>query len=229
MYIVCQLALHTIYRSICIVTHSSTLAWKIPWTEQPGRLQSMGLLRAGHDWATSLSLFTFMHWRRKWQPIPVFLPGESQGQGAWWAAIYGVAQSWTRLKWLSSSSSSSLYCKHRRIETDYALDLTINFLELNIVSYSSTRSNHAFVISSPDCWSRLNYWDIYSNDSFLLTTVGNLTEVVPQLLDQLRTVEQKRPASNVSASIQRIRELIAQTRSVASKVTSEESLSVTQW
>ena len=139
-----------------------------------------------------------------------------------------VAQSWTRLKWLSSSSSS-MYCKHRRIETDYALDLTINFLELNIVSYSSTRSNHAFVISSPDCWSRLNYWDIYSNDSFLLTTVGNLTEVVPQLLDQLRTVEQKRPASNVSASIQRIRELIAQTRSVASKVTSAESLSVTRW
>ena len=49
--------------------------------------------------------FTFMHWRRKWQPTPVFLPGESQGQGAWWAAIYGVAQSWTRLKRLSSSSS----------------------------------------------------------------------------------------------------------------------------
>ena len=48
--------------------HSSTLAWKIPWTEEPGRLQSMGLLRVGHDWATSLSLFTFMHWRRKWQP-----------------------------------------------------------------------------------------------------------------------------------------------------------------
>ena len=44
-------------------------------------------------WATSLSLFTFMHWRRKWQPIPVFLPGESQECGAWWAAIYGVAQS----------------------------------------------------------------------------------------------------------------------------------------
>ena len=57
--------------------HSSTLAWKIPWTEEPGRLQSMGLLRVGHDWATSLSLFTFMHWRRKWQPTPVFLPGES--------------------------------------------------------------------------------------------------------------------------------------------------------
>ena len=62
--------------------HSSTLAWKIPWTEEPGRLQSMGSLRIGHDWATSLSLFTFMHWRRKWQPTPVFLPGESQGQGS---------------------------------------------------------------------------------------------------------------------------------------------------
>ena len=62
--------------------HSSTLAWKIPWTEEPGGLQPMGLLRVGHDWATSLSLFTFMHWRRKWQPTPVFLPGESQGRGS---------------------------------------------------------------------------------------------------------------------------------------------------
>ena len=62
--------------------HSSTLAWKIPWTEEPGRLQSMGSLRVGHDWATSLSLFTFMHWRRQWQPTPVFLPGESQGRGS---------------------------------------------------------------------------------------------------------------------------------------------------
>ena len=61
--------------------HSSTLAWKIPWAEEPGRLQSGGLLRVGHGWVTSLSLFTFMHWRRKWQPTPVFLPGESQGQG----------------------------------------------------------------------------------------------------------------------------------------------------
>ena len=62
--------------------HSSTLAWKIPWTEEPGGLQSMGSLRVGHDWATSLSLFTFLHWRRKWQPTPVFLPGESQGRGS---------------------------------------------------------------------------------------------------------------------------------------------------
>ena len=62
--------------------HSSTLAWKIPWTEEPGGLQSMGLLTVGDNWANSLSLFTFIHWRRKWQPTPVFLPGESQGQGS---------------------------------------------------------------------------------------------------------------------------------------------------
>ena len=60
--------------------HSSTPAWKIPGTGEPGRLQSMESRRVRHDWATSLSLFTFMHWRRKWQPTPVFLPGESQGR-----------------------------------------------------------------------------------------------------------------------------------------------------
>ena len=59
--------------------HSSTLAWQIPWMEEPGRLQSMGSLRVGHDWMTSLSLFTL---RWKWQPTPVFLPGESQGWGS---------------------------------------------------------------------------------------------------------------------------------------------------
>ena len=64
--------------------HSSTLAWKIPWTEEPGRLQSMGSLES--DTTERLHfhflLFTFTHWRRKWQPTPVFLPGESQGRGS---------------------------------------------------------------------------------------------------------------------------------------------------
>ena len=68
-----------------MATHSSTLAWKIPWTDKPGGLQSMGLHRVRHDWATSLSFFTFMHWRRKWQPTPVFLPGESQR----WRSLVG--------------------------------------------------------------------------------------------------------------------------------------------
>ena len=92
--------------------HSSTLAWKIPWTEGPGGLQSMGSRRVGGDWATSLSLFTFMHWRRKWQPTAVFLPGESQGQGTRWAAVYGVAHSQTRLKRLSINIS--IYAIYKR-------------------------------------------------------------------------------------------------------------------
>ena len=53
-----------------MATHSSTLAWRIPGTGEPGGLP------------TSLSLFTFMHWKRKWQPTPVLLPGESQGCGS---------------------------------------------------------------------------------------------------------------------------------------------------
>ena len=106
--------------------HSSTLAWKIPWMEEPGRLQSMGVLRVGHSWATSLSLFTFMHWRRKWQPTPVFLPGEFQGRGAWWAAVYGVTQSQTQLKWLRSSSSRASFVGF--CQTTYHSVLFLTFL-----------------------------------------------------------------------------------------------------
>ena len=73
--------------------------------KEPGRLQSMRPLRVGHDLATSLSLFTFMHWRRKWQPTPEFLPGESQGRGS---LVGGRLWGRTWLKWLSSSSSSKL-------------------------------------------------------------------------------------------------------------------------
>ena len=74
---------HLVFNSErAMAPHSSTLAWKIPWMEEPGGLQPMGLQRLGHDWAPSLSLFTFMHWRRKWQPTPVFLPGESKGRGS---------------------------------------------------------------------------------------------------------------------------------------------------
>ena len=102
----CMLSLDGLEKAMA--PHSSTLAWKIPWMEEPSGLQLIESLRVGHDWATSLSFFTFMHWRRRWQPTPVLLPGESQGQGAWWAAVYGVAQSQTLLKQLSSSSSSTV-------------------------------------------------------------------------------------------------------------------------
>ena len=94
--------------------HSSTLAWKIPWIEEPGRLQSMGSLRVGHDSVTSLSLFTFTHWRKQWQPTPILLPGESQGQRSLLGAVYGVTQSRTRL--MPLSKSSSLMVEDREIE-----------------------------------------------------------------------------------------------------------------
>ena len=77
-----------------------------PWTEEPGGLQSMGWLRVRYDWETSLSLFTFMHWRRNGNPLQCSCLENPRDGGAWWASVYRVAQSWTRLKWLSSSSSS---------------------------------------------------------------------------------------------------------------------------
>ena len=80
--------------------HSSTPAWKIPWTEEPGRLQSMGSLRVGHDWATSLSLSTFMHGRRKWQPTPVFawrIPGTGEPCGLPSMGSHRVGHDWSDL------------------------------------------------------------------------------------------------------------------------------------
>ena len=85
--------------------HSSTLAWKIPWTEEPGRLQSMGSQRVKHDWTISVSLFTFMHWRGNGNPL--LCSCLERDRGAWWATVYRVAQSGTWLKWLSSSSRAS--------------------------------------------------------------------------------------------------------------------------
>ena len=89
--------------------HSSTLAWKISWTEEPGGLQSMGSLRVRHDWATSLSLFLSCIGEGNGNPLQCSCLENPRDGGAWWAAVYGVAQSWTQLKWLSSSSSSSCH------------------------------------------------------------------------------------------------------------------------
>ena len=93
-----------------MAAHSSTLAWKVPWTEEPGRLQSMALQRVGPDWATSLLLFTFMIGEGNGNPLQCSCLENPRDGGAWWAAIYGIALSRTRLKRLSrSSSSSSVY------------------------------------------------------------------------------------------------------------------------
>ena len=110
--------------------HPSTLAWKIPWMEEPGRLQSMGSLRVEHDWATSLSLFSFTHWRRKWHPTPVFLPGESRGQGRLVGCRHGVAQSQTRLKWLSSLAAAGSFGIPAQSMSTYTSQHSINFRSL---------------------------------------------------------------------------------------------------
>ena len=89
-----------------MAAHSSILAWKFPWMEEPGRLQSMGSLRVGHGWMTSLSLFTFMHWRRKWQPTPVLLPGGSQG---WGSLVDCCLLGCTESDMTEALSSSSVY------------------------------------------------------------------------------------------------------------------------
>ena len=116
-------------------THSSILAWRILWTEEPGRLQSMGPQRVGRNWATFTH--SLMHilvltwwldgkesacqckrcgfdpwvgkipWRRKWQPTPVFLPGKSHGQRSLAGYVHGVTKSQTRLKQLSTAGVHS--------------------------------------------------------------------------------------------------------------------------
>ena len=77
-----------------MATHSSTLAWKIPWMEEHGRLQSMGLLRVGHDFHFSLSHTG----EGNGNPLQYSCLENPVDRGAWWAAVHRVAQSWTRLK-----------------------------------------------------------------------------------------------------------------------------------
>ena len=95
-----------------MATHSSTLAWKIPWMEEPGRLQSMRSQRVGHNWATSLSLSCIGEGNGN--PLQCSCLENPRGGGAWWAAVCGVAQRRTRLKWLSSSSSIICWVTDRK-------------------------------------------------------------------------------------------------------------------
>ena len=91
-----------------MATHSSTLAWRIPWMEEPGRLGSMGSRRVWHDWATSLSFSLSPIGEGNGNPLQCSCLENPRDSGAWWAAGYGVAQSRTRLKRLSSSRSRSI-------------------------------------------------------------------------------------------------------------------------
>ena len=93
--------------------HSSTLAWKTPWTEEPCRLQSMRSLRVRHDWRLHFHFSLSCIGEGNGNPLQCFCLENPRDKGAWWAAVYGVTQSRTRLKWLSSSSSSSILYEMR--------------------------------------------------------------------------------------------------------------------
>ena len=127
--------------------HSSTLAWKIPWMEEPCRLQSMGLLTVGHDWTTSLSLFAFKHWRKKWQCSCL----ENPRDGAWLAAVYGVAQSRTLLKWLSSSSIPFKYVPQLLYPIICHWRMTWTEEPGGLHSMGSQRVRHSWVMHFPSC------------------------------------------------------------------------------
>ena len=145
--------------------HSSTLAWKIPWVEEPGRLQSMESQRVRQDWVTSLSLFTFMHWRRKWQPTPVFLPGESQGWGSLvGCCIWGLTESNTTevtafsIGWTLGvgDGQGGLACwgswGHKELDTTEQL----NWTELREVCL--TIENRLMVAKGEKRWERERLW-----------------------------------------------------------------------
>ena len=118
--------------------HSSTLAWEIPWTEEPHRLQSMGLLRVGHDRATSFSLSCIGEGNGN--PLQCSCLQNPRDEWARWAAVYGVTQSRTRLKWLSSSSSRAAV---HRVEKNWTWlsDFTFTFhfhaLEKEMATHAS--------------------------------------------------------------------------------------------
>ena len=113
-----------------------------PWKEEPGGLQSMGSPRVGHDWATSLSLFPFMHWRRKWQPTPVFLPGESQG----WGSLVGcrlwgshrVGHDWSDSACLVTKSQVNKWMKEGRPPVSFIIYLSFPLSLLHHVKCSAT-------------------------------------------------------------------------------------------
>ena len=131
--------------------HSSTLAWKIPRTEEPGRLQSMGSLRVGHNWVTSLSFFLSCIGEGNGNPLQCSCLENPRDGGAWWAAVYGVTQSRTRLKWLSgryaddttlmTESEEELKCLLMKVkEESEKVGLKLNIQKTKIMASGSNIS-----------------------------------------------------------------------------------------
>ena len=147
--------------------HSSTLAWKISWTEESGRLQSMGSIRVRHDWATSLSLFTFMHWRRKWQShsiVPAWrIPRTWEPGGLPSMGSHRVGHDWSDLAAAAA--------------TTYTVEI-VSYITINLFKDSSN------ILCSPKL---RHYWSLHRKiiSFMLICALPNLYSISSQLLNIL--------------------------------------------
>ena len=100
--------------SMAMATHSTTLAWRTPWMEEPGRLQSMGSLRVRHDWATSLSLFHFNALEKEMATHSSVLawriPGRGEPGGLPSMELHRVRQDWNDLAAAAAVVMNILMC-----------------------------------------------------------------------------------------------------------------------
>ena len=165
-----------IHSEKAMAPHSSTLAWKIPWMEEPGRLQSMGSLRVRLDWATSLSLSCIGEGNGN--PLQCSCLENPRDRGAWWASVYGVAQSRTRLKRHSSSSSATWEALYRQVcphffpntkLTQTSSQITSNFPKA--VFPSSKHLQHLMCLSQLTLVRYYWCWEFFSPSTALLSSL----------------------------------------------------------
>ena len=133
--------------------HSSTLAWKIPWTKEPGGLQSLGSLRVGHDWMTShFHYLLSCIGEGNGNPLQCSCLENSRDGGAWWASVYGVTQSRTQLRWLSSRNSPNywIYMKFPLCCLDLKGQITLDLGPVHLVwiMFICKSSQHYWYISN---------------------------------------------------------------------------------
>ena len=125
-----------------MATHSSTLAWKIPWMEEPGRLQSMGSLRVSTTEQLHFHFSLSCIGEGNGNPLQCSCLENPRDGGAWWAAVYGVTQSQTWLKGLSSFEPVQ-----RHVRTSHGMLLTAYTFKANKkryfgIQHNSTKPNY---------------------------------------------------------------------------------------
>ena len=155
------------------LTHSnlyipSTLAWKIPWAEGPGRLQSMGSRRVGHTWATSLSVFTFMHRRRKWQPTRVLawsIPGTGETGGLPSMGSHRVGHDWSDLAAAEAAAVFSLRTK----EYQKILNCIVQWYFKLIICWKIEKINNCANVFRNICKTKRNAKSVKLTKSHVMT------------------------------------------------------------